>query len=116
METPADPPQPQIAALCRDLMFSSKITSAARAMGVPLKTINQPSALGNWPGRRLLVDLNLEGAIDAARAWRDATRGEVIGFVSHTDAATIEQARSAGLDRVMARGQFAQSLSGLLRL
>ena len=62
------------------------------------------------------MDLNQPGAIDAAGAWRGRAGGgaDVIGFVSHVDTATIQKARAAGIDRVMARSQFVQVLPELL--
>lgn len=37
-----------------------------------------------------------------------------IGFVSHVDAATIQAARQAGCDEVMARSAFAGNLAAIL--
>jgi hypothetical protein len=105
-------------ALVRDLMFVSRITSTARVQGVAVKVVRDPQQLAGEaaPGAaRLIVDLNLPGAIPAAAAWKAATSGEVVGFVSHVDAQTIQSAREAGLDRVMPRSQFVQVLPELLR-
>ena len=104
-------------ALIRDLMFSSRVTGTAAELGIPVRVIRDPARLAGEPGRRLIVDLNQPGAIDAASAWRGrgGGRADVIGFVSHVDTATIQQARAAGIDRVMARSQFVQVLPQLLR-
>ena len=104
-----------ILALVRDLMFSSKIASAARELGIELRVIRDPAALGTSSGSKLFVDLNQPGAIEAARQWKAQTGGVTIGFVSHVDAATIAQAQEAGFDQVLARGQFTQLLPNLLR-
>ena len=116
---PSQPPlpaeQPAVLALVRDLMFSGRVTGTARDMGVRVKVIRDPAALGGVPGRRLIVDLNLDGAIEAAANWKREGRGEVIGFVSHVDTATINRARAAGVGRVIARSQFVQVLPDLLR-
>jgi hypothetical protein len=103
-----------VLALVRDLIFASRITATAASVGTPVTLIRDPAKLGAGPGRRLIVDLNLEGAIDAAAAWRRATGGEVVGFVSHVDAATAERARAAGVDRVLARSRFVELLPDLL--
>ena len=113
-ETPP-PETPPVLVLCRDLIFASKITGTAQALGVRFKMVRDPAKLGVEPGRRLIADLNLEGAIPAAGAWRVATGGQVVGFVSHADAEAIEQARAAGIDRILARSQFVVSLPDLLR-
>lgn len=105
-----------VLALIRDLMFSARVSGTAAQLGIPLRVIRDPARLMGEPGRRLIVDLNLAGAIDAATAWRvQAAGAQVIGFVSHVDTATIQQARAAGIDRVMARSQFVQVLPQLLR-
>ena len=106
---------PQVLALVRDLMFSSKITATARAEGVNVRIIRDGSKLGQETGNRLLVDLNQDGAIEAATEWKTRTGGRVIGFVSHVDAATIAQARDAGFDQVLARSRFVESLPDLLK-
>lgn len=126
-ETPDHLPTPApVLALIRDLMFSSRVTSTAASLGVAVKLLRDPALLSGEPGRRLLVDLNLPGAIEAAAAWKraggeaNAAEGEgrrrvVTGFVSHVDAETIGRARAAGIDRVMARSQFVQVIPDLLR-
>ena len=121
--TRADPPasspgaEPPVLALIRDLMFSTRVTGTAKQFGIPVRVIRDPARLAGEPGRRLIVDLNLPGAIDAAIVWRGESAGgaDVIGFVSHVDTATIQQARAAGIDRVMARSQFVQILPQLLK-
>jgi hypothetical protein len=99
--------------LCRDLMFVSKVTASARAQGLPLRVIRDSSKLPH-EGVKLLVDLNLEGAIEAASAWKVATGGRAIGFVSHVDTQAIEKARAAGLDEVFPRGRFTATLEQIL--
>jgi DNA-binding NarL/FixJ family response regulator len=103
-------------ALVRDLMFSSKITATARALGVACTVVREPAKLAAAaPTPLLLVDLNLAGAIEAASDYVRAHPGtEVVGFVSHTDAATISAAREAGVTRVMARSAFVERLPELL--
>ena len=97
-----------ILALVRDLIFASKLS------GPNVRVIRDPAQLGATPGRRLIVDLNLPGAIEAARVWKTSTGGEVVGFVSHVDTDTIDRARAACLDRVLARSRFVELLPELL--
>jgi hypothetical protein len=101
--------------LVRDLLFYSKIRSAAAAAGVELKSVRDPARLADETGTGLLVDLNQDGALQAAIAWREQTARPVVGFVSHVDGETIKTARAAGIDRVLARSQFEQNLPGILR-
>ena len=110
-ETPTLP----VLALVRDLMFASRISAEARAAGTQVRVVRDPALLGEAEGRRLLVDLNLPGAIEAASGWGARTGGEVVGFVSHVDAATAAAARQAGVGRVLARSRFVELLPELLR-
>lgn len=106
--------------LVRDLMFSSRIAATARAAGVDISIVRDPIQLTATPGRRLIVDLNLPGAIEAAAAWTRSSAGsghapgDVVGFVSHVDSDTIARARAAGIDRVLPRSRFVETLPELL--
>jgi hypothetical protein len=107
---------PQVIALVRDLMFSSRIRSVAKDLGVAVLVVRDPAQMVAIDGDRLLVDLNQEGAIEAARQWRKGSGGVVTGFVSHVDVETINRARAAGIDQVMARSRFVEVLPELLKL
>ena len=99
--------------LVRDLMFASRISAAARAAGVTIATLRDPAQVSGATGRRLIVDLNLPGALEAAVGWKNASASEVVGFVSHVDAETIARARAAGIDRVLPRSRFVRILPEL---
>ena len=101
--------------LVRDLLFYSKIRAAAESAGVALKSLRDPAKLIDETGSGLIVDLNQPDALPAAAAWRQRTGRSVVGFVSHVDVETINTARAAGIDRVLARSQFEQNLPGILR-
>ena len=105
-----------ILALMSDLIFFSKISAEARAAGQTATMIRNPQALGEQPGRMLMVDLNMAGVIDAAVIWSKSIGSgkPVIGFVSHVDAATIASAKAAGIEQVMARSRFVQVLGELV--
>jgi hypothetical protein len=105
---------PIVLMLCRDLMFVSKVTATARAMQLPVKIVRDSAQLPP-EGIKLLVDLGQEGAIAAAAGWKAATGGKVIGFAPHVDAQTLAQAKTAGFDQVLTRGQFTSSLETILR-
>jgi hypothetical protein len=111
----SDTPSIVCAALVRDLMFSSKITAAARQVGVSVRMVRDPSKLAEVGATRLFVDLDHPGNIEAARDWRDRTGGELIGFASHVNTPAIEQAREAGFNRVLSRGAFDQQVVELLK-
>ncbi len=103
-----------ILVLVRELLFSTKIATAARRLGANITLLRDPAALSNQPGKLLLLDLNQAGAIAAASAWKSSTQAPAIGFVSHVDADTARQARDAGIDRVLARSRFVEILPELL--
>lgn len=99
----------------RDLMFSTRIVEAAREAGVAYKVIRKPEALAHETGQVLFVDLDQAGAIEAAGAWRARTGGRTIGFVSHVNTEAIAQARAAGIEQILSRGQFTQQIAALVR-
>src|SRR4051812_38726829 len=107
MEQSADA---QIFVLVRDLMFAGRIGAEARAAGVNAKMLRDPKLLseagapGGSPPPRLIVDLDLAGALEAASAWRASNpSAEVIAFVAHTNADALRAARDANFDHVLTR-------------
>lgn len=106
----------EIVALVRDLLFSSKISAAARLSRVreAVRIVRDPAKLAELDGRRLIVDLNVAGHLDAAVAWKSRTKGEIVGFVAHVDAGAIAAARAQGVDRVLSNGAFAQQVASLV--
>lgn len=108
------PESSPVLALVRDLMFSSRISATARAVGAEVRVLRDPAQLENSVGSLLLVDLNLPGALESAAAWKQSTKSTVIAFVSHVDTETIARAREFGLDRVMSRGGFVEALPSIL--
>jgi hypothetical protein len=111
METPQPP---TVAAIVRDLIFSSKITGTAKALGMSVRVIRDPAQLGDDAVKLLLIDLSLPGVIDAVAAWRQTHPTAVVGFVSHVDTATIAADREAGIT-VLARSGFVEALPQLLQ-
>ena len=105
---------PPVLVLVRDLMFASRISGAAREAGVAVTMVRDPQAVAGAAGGRLIVDLNQPGALEAAASWKQASAGEVVGFVSHVDADTIGRARAAGIDRILPRSRFVELIPQLL--
>jgi nicotinate-nucleotide pyrophosphorylase len=99
----------------RDLMFSSKVVATARAIDVPFKVVRDVSILLKTPASRLIVDLNADGALDAAIQWKQIHGGYVTGFCGHVNLATIQRAREVGIDSVMTNGAFAGNLEAILQ-
>ena len=106
-----------------DLMFSIKISNAAKSLQADvyfersadkvLQTIREkrPSLV--------IFDLNsgrlrpLE-AIAALKSDPELSAIRSLGYVAHVDTATIEAARAAGIDQVLARSAFAAQLGEIL--
>jgi DNA-binding NarL/FixJ family response regulator len=106
-----------------DLMFSIKISTAAKSLKADvyfersadklLETIREK--------RPALVIFDLNSArlrpLDAILALKrdpDLSATKTLGYVSHVDTATIETARAAGIDQVMARSAFVDQLRDIL--
>jgi CheY-like chemotaxis protein len=106
-----------------DLIFSVKVSTAAKALGVELyfeRSAEQllPTVRAKRP-TLVIFDLNSRrlqplAAIAAMKSDPDLAETKTLGFVAHVDAETIEAARQAGVDRVLARSAFAERLGELL--
>lgn len=106
-----------------DLIFSIKISTAAKALGVELyferaaekvlATVRdkQPSLVIFDLNSRKLQPL---AAIAGLKADADLRSIRTLGFVSHVDSATIDAAREAGIDQVLARSAFSERLGEIL--
>ena len=112
-----------ILAILDDLMFSSKIKTAATGLGVPV-TFVRSSAAALAEMRRsapslVILDLNNPRAdpLGAVRSMKDdpaLAAIPTVGFVSHVQTDLIEAARQAGVTQVMARSAFTDQLPELL--
>ena len=107
-----------------DLMFASRISSAAKALGVEIAFARSPEAIveavRTRAPRLVILDLNsvkvrpLE-AVAALNADPALAAVPTLGFVSHVQTELIGQARQAGVDQVMARSAFVTQLPQLLQ-
>ncbi len=106
-----------------DLLFSVKISTAAKALGVPIyfeRSADQVVARVREKQPTLVIlDLNSSKlrpmeAIAALKADPDLQGIQTLGFVSHVQTETIESARRAGSDQVLARSAFADRLGEIL--
>jgi PleD family two-component response regulator len=106
-----------------DLMFSSRISTAAKAVGASIRFTRSAQAVlaAAREERPSLIVLDLNGAhlrpleiVAALKADPRLADIPTVGFVSHVDTATIDRAREAGVDRVMARSAFVEQLPRLL--
>ena len=112
-----------ILALVDDLMFRSKIKSAAQQAGVAVTFAgSRDGALSamraNTPALVIFDLNNMRGDPlgTLAEMKKDAalTAIPTVGYVSHVDVSTIEAARTAGVDEVLARSAFTVRLAELV--
>jgi PleD family two-component response regulator len=112
-----------IIAAVDDLLFSSKIRSVAKPLGVEVVFARTPEAIVSETRARkpALVILDLDAArmrpLDTlvTLAQDVETAGvRTIGFVSHVRADIVSAARAAGADEVLARSAFVAALPDLV--
>ncbi len=108
-----------------DLMFSSRVTSTAQALGRQVEVAGSAAALlqklADGDVRLVILDLNSPG-LDAAALIPQLRQAEqetgahaaIIAYDSHVRDAKLGAAREAGCDEVMSRGQFSNSIEQLL--
>jgi DNA-binding NarL/FixJ family response regulator len=101
-------------------MFSSRVASAAKAQGVAISLIPNQSALSDNIAadcRLALVDLSLEQlnlpvVVSALKAGAPAA--QVVAYGPHVDEAALADAKEAGCDLVLTRGQFNKQYAELI--
>jgi len=107
--------------LSSDLMFSSRVVGAAKALGAEVQLVADPFALPEKieaDCRLVMIDLSLDGLNlpAAVRAIRSAaSQARVIAYGAHVDEAALADAIEAGCDVVLTRGQFNKQYVDLLR-
>lgn len=111
----------KIAAAIHDLMFSSKVNSAAQ--GKPILWMPRGARVSEYVAQErpdvLLIDLgnpklNAVAEIAALKANPETRGTVVIGYLGHELTELSDAARAAGCDQVMAKGEFARRLPALL--
>ena len=104
--------------LSDDMIFSSRITATARALGLSVKTAKTIEALLQLARRDaprgVIVDLGYPGLAITDLIERlhgaCAEKPNIVAFGSHVDAASLRAAREAGCDLVFPRRKFVEEL------
>jgi PleD family two-component response regulator len=113
-----------ILAVLDDLMFTSKIRTAAARVGAAVKFARSSQAALDEMRRDapalVIFDLNDAradplGIVAAMRADPALAGIPTLGYVSHVQADLIGAAREAGVGEVLARSAFAEGLGEILR-
>jgi len=112
-----------IVCIVDDLLFSVKISTAARALAAPVFFERSPDmVLPRIREKRpslVIFDLNsaklrpLE-AVAQMKADPALSGIKTLGYVSHVQTEVIVAAREAGIDEVLARSAFAERLGHIL--
>jgi CheY-like chemotaxis protein len=106
-----------------DLIFSIKISTAAKGLGADVFFERSGEAvLPRIREKRpalVILDLNSRriesiGIVTAMKADDELKAIRTLGYVSHVDADTIAAARAAGIDQVLARSAFVARLAEIL--
>jgi PleD family two-component response regulator len=106
-----------------DMIFSVKIRTAAKSLGVDVYFERKPEAVLDAIRAKqptlVILDLNSRtmAPMEAiARIKGDPALAAVrtLGYVSHVDTDTVQAARLAGVDQVMARSAFSERLGDIL--
>jgi len=107
-----------------DLLFSVKISTAAKAVGADVYFERAPGMAAARVREKqpslVIVDLNSArldplGVIAQLKADPSTRQIRTLGFVSHVQADMIAAAREAGIDEVLARSAFAHQLAEILK-
>jgi CheY-like chemotaxis protein len=106
--------------LTDDLIFSSRVTGTARALGLEMKTAKSIEALNALAQELvpacIILDLG-HPRLQIDELIKDLRRSispRIVAYGSHIDAATLRTARDAGCDPVLPRSKFVEDLPRLL--
>lgn len=107
--------------LCANLMFASRVSSAAATLKMPLQVLASAGDLAaklTGDTRLVIIDLGQSGldvpsVVAEVRAKSPAAR--IVAFGSHVNEAALAEARAAGCDEVMPNSQFDRTYVELLR-
>ncbi|MGH9203384.1 MAG: response regulator [Vicinamibacterales bacterium] len=106
-----------------DLIFSVKISTAAKALGVDVYFERSPNnvleTVRQKQPRLAIFDLNSVrmqplSVIAAMKADPALKSIPTLGYVSHVQTEAIAAARQAGIDRVLARSAFSERIGDIL--
>jgi hypothetical protein len=107
--------------LTNDLIFSTKISGTARAMGIAMQVVGSPNLVCERvqalrPGC-VILDLAVTSLTPAVMSEivRTSEGANVLAFGSHVDAVRLQQARDAGCTEVMPRSRLSSELPALLQ-
>ncbi len=111
-----------IAFLTTDLLFLSRVTSQAQALGIPMRIVRNGEALiqlgSEQPLQLVILDLSTKGwevvaTVSALKASNPSPH--IVAYGPHVDSQTLANAKNAGCDEVLTKGQFDRTIAEILR-
>jgi PleD family two-component response regulator len=114
----------KILAVVEDLMFTVKISDAAKRAGLDVEFVkSEQDAIEKAAQEKpllIILDLNFNAVEPLKLISRVKSDGEmkqisVIGYLSHVQGELKQQAQEAGANIVMARSAFSQNLQQILK-
>jgi len=113
----------KILALVSDLMFTVKITEAAKRNGMSVDYVKTDDDLlmrAKENPQLIIIDLNMNGAepvktIEKLKSNPDSKNISILSYVSHIQGDLKMMAQEAGADVVMARSALSQNLIQILK-
>ncbi len=108
----------EIITFASDLIFTSKISAAAKAVGLSAATARSLAALEAALGEEVrvaFVDMSMptELAVKAIESCRE--KANTIAFYSHVQIDQRKAAEAAGVHRILPRSQFVIELNDILK-
>jgi CheY-like chemotaxis protein len=106
--------------LSADLMFASRVSGAARGLGVDVPSVGSSAALLSRldaDTRLVVLDLGTPGLDVAALApaiREKSPSAAIVAYAPHVHEQRLSAARDAGCDEVLTRGQFNAAMEQLL--
>jgi DNA-binding NarL/FixJ family response regulator len=106
--------------LTQDLFFSSHVTFQAEKLGIPLQVVSSVEKLLAFQGTTglVLIDLSLakfQPATDLARLREIWPTARFVGYAPHVHESLMHEARQAGCEEVLTRGQFHAHMERVLK-
>jgi PleD family two-component response regulator len=114
----------KILAVVEDLMFTVKISDAAKRAGLDVEFVKSERDVMEKAAHEkpllIILDLNFEAVQPLQLISKMKSDGEmkqisVIGYLSHVQGELKQQAQEAGANIVMARSAFSQNLQQILK-
>ncbi len=111
----------KVVVMVSDMIFSTKISSCAQAVGTPAvfaRSLDEFKRIASeTPPEAVIVDLEQDEALVSGlleHSSQLSPQPKFIGFCPHVRQDVMDHAKDAGFDQVMTRSTFASKLPAIL--